>query len=302
MVQGSSLEINNINIPKNTEINRFFPLKIKNSYIDFDNKTLIMGVLNLTPDSFYDGGKYNSIDVCLKKIDEMLSEGADIIDIGGESTRPGSESITVDDELNRVIPVLKQSLKRFDTIFSIDTTKSAVAEEALNLGVSVVNDISGLRFDKEIARVVAKHNAGIVLMHTPSRPNKMQEQTNYDSIIEDIKNSLSESIDYAVKYGVDFESIILDPGIGFGKTTNQNLEIINKLSDFLDLKRPVLIGTSRKSFIGNLLSDISPEQRLSGTLSSVTASILNGASIVRVHDVKEIKHAATIADAIINIH
>lgn len=298
----------NSSIPENNhrkgilEIDRFFPLKIKEKYINFNNKTLIMGVLNVTPDSFYDGGKYNSVDKSLLRIEEMLAHGADIIDIGGESTRPGSGSISEDDELKRVIPVLEKSLKKFDTLFSVDTTKSKVAKEALDLGVSIINDISGLQFDKEIANHVSKHRAAIILMHTPSRPLDMQDKTDYKDIMNDIKNSLSESIRTAVDYGINLESIVLDPGIGFGKTVDQNLKIINQLDEFLEFKRPVLIGTSRKSFIGKLLENVDVEERLEGTLASVVASIIRGASIVRVHDVKEIKRASIISDAIVNIH
>ena len=284
------------------EINRFFPLKIKGHYINFNNKTLIMGVLNVTPDSFYDGGKYNTVDKSLFRIEEMLSQGADIIDIGGESTRPGSASISEDDEIKRVIPVLERSLQRFDSVFSVDTTKSKVAKEALDLGVSIVNDISGLKFDKEVANHVSKHKAAIILMHTPSRPSDMQDNTGYKDIMNDIKNSLNESIQTAVDYGIDLESIVVDPGIGFGKTVDQNLIIINQLDEFLELKRPILIGTSRKSFIGNILENKDPEERLEGTLASVVASIIKGASIVRVHDVREIKRASLISDAILNIH
>lgn len=301
MVSTSKLDIHK-NQTLTSHLNRFFPLKIKDNYIDFQNRTLIMGILNVTPDSFYDGGKYLSVDECLKRIEQMIEEGADIIDIGAESTRPGSKSVSSDEELNRIVPILEESIKSFETIFSVDTTKSLVAKEVLELGVPIINDISGLKFDPEIANYVSKHNATLVLMHIPAHPSVMQNHTDYDSLIEDIIVSLSQSIDTATKNGVNLENIVIDPGIGFGKTAEQNLEVLIKLNDFLALQRPILIGTSRKSFIGKLLGDLPVEKRLEGTAATVATAIANGASIVRVHDVYEMKLVAKMTDSIYDKH
>lgn len=277
---------------------RFFPLKFGEIQIDFNKRTLIMGILNITPDSFYENSRYTVVDKCISRIEQMIEQGADIIDIGAESTRPGSSGVSEEEELRRLMPVIEEAVNSFDTIFSVDTTKSAVAEKALERGVSIINDISGLKFDPEIADCVAKHKAGIVLMHTSARPLEMQNRTNYESLIEDIKDYLKDSIETATDAGIDPGSIIIDPGIGFGKTSEQNLKIINNLDKFLMLERPLLVGTSRKSFIGNILGGLPAEDRLEGTLASIAVSITKGASIVRVHDVKEVKMAAAVADAI----
>ncbi|MGI9534850.1 MAG: dihydropteroate synthase [Thermodesulfobacteriota bacterium] len=275
-------------------------LKLKENYFDLTQKTLVMDILNVTPDSFYDGGIYKTVDDYLYRIEEMLSEGADIIDIGAESTRPGSGNVDEQEELDRILPVLEKALPRFETVFSVDTTKSVVACEALGLGVSVINDISGLNFDEKIAEEVAKHEAAIVLMHTPGHPGEMQTIISYNALIEDIISYLESSVGKALGSGIEFESIIIDPGIGFGKTVEHNLEIIRNLSDFSVLGRPVMIGTSRKSFIGKLLGDLSVDNRLEGTAATVAVSIMNGASIVRVHDVHQMKLVARMTDAIYN--
>ncbi len=279
-----------------------FPLKIKGKTIDLSSKTHIMGILNVTPDSFSDGNKYKTVDEYLFRIEEMLAQGADIIDIGAESTRPGSKPVTAEEELERLLPVLEKAVNSFETIFSVDTTKSEVAKQSLECGVSVINDISALTFDPEIGKHVADHDAGIVLMHTPGRPDVMQGLTDYELLLNDIINSLGESILKAESYGISFENIIVDPGIGFGKTVEQNLEIIKNLSELFKLKRPILIGTSRKSFIGKLLEDSDVHNRIEGSAATVTASIINGASIVRVHDVDEMKKIAKITDAIYGRH
>ena len=291
---------NTLTINNNINKDSYNLLKLKNNTIDLNQKTLIMGILNVTPDSFYDGGFYKTLDECLFRIEEMISEGADIIDIGAESTRPGSSHIDAQEELERILPVIEKALPRFETIFSVDTTKSLVAHEALRLGVSIINDISGLNFDEKIAEEVQKHKAAIVLMHTPGHPLDMQDNIGYDSLIDDIITYLNNSIERALGYGIELERIIVDPGIGFGKTVEHNLEIIRNLSDFSVLGRPILIGTSRKSFIGKLLDDLPVGNRLEGTAATVAVSIINGASIVRVHDVREMKLVARIADAIYN--
>jgi dihydropteroate synthase len=263
-------------------------------------RTHIMGILNVTPDSFYDGGKYTDIDSALRRTDEMLEEGADIIDVGGESTRPGSGGVSEEEELRRVLPVIREIRKRFDTVISIDTTKGIVAREALREGASVINDISGLTYSDGIAEAASEYGAGLVLMHTPSRPTDMQEHTEYGSLIDDIIARLRESIGKAEVRGVSAESIIVDPGFGFGKTAGQNLTILKNLTRLRELGKPVMIGTSNKSFIGKIAGGSSAE-RLEGTAATVAIGIMNGASVVRVHDVASMKRAAAIADAVSRI-
>ncbi|MBI2488031.1 MAG: dihydropteroate synthase [Deltaproteobacteria bacterium] len=266
-------------------------------------RTHIMGILNVTPDSFYDGGRYSKLYDALKQTEKMISEGADIIDIGGESTRPGSFGVSEKEELNRVIPVIKEVMKRFDIVLSIDTTKAKVAEEALSQGVSIVNDISGLKFDPRIAEVVARYRAGLVLMHTTSRPHDMQNKTEYNSIVHDIVQSLRGSVKLAEEKGVHSESIVIDPGFGFGKTPDQNLMLLKHLRELLVLEKPILIGTSRKSFIGRVLGGSQlPEEKLAGTAATISIAIMNHASIVRVHDVFYMKNVALMTDAVLNVN
>lgn len=274
-------------------------LKLRGFSFDLSSKTLIMGVLNVTPDSFFDGGKYLEIDKALSHIDKMINDGADVIDIGGESTRPGSYGVSETVELGRVIPVIKAAVNRFNVPVSIDTTKSMVAKVALEEGAAIVNDISGLKFDPEIANIVAGYGAGLVIMHTPSHPVDMQNMTNYESIVPDIIKSLGDSVELAESAGVSPHSIIIDPGIGFGKTTEQNLKLLKYLNEFLILRKPVLIGTSRKSFIGKIIGSDNLDDRLEGTSATVAIGIMNGASIIRVHDVQYMKRVAKVVDAII---
>lgn len=278
--------------------NNNFLFKFKGKTLDLSKKTHVMGIMNITPDSFSDGNQYKTVDEYLFRIEEMLDQGADIIDFGAESTRPGSKPVTADEELERLLPVLEQAIPRFETIFSVDTTKSLVAKQALERGVSIINDISGLSFEPDLGRHIANHDAGIILMHTPGRPDVMQELAKYDSILPEIISSLTNSISIAESFGINFENIIVDPGIGFGKTVEQNLEILRNLSELLKLRRPILIGTSRKSFIGKLLGDIDVHSRIEGSSATVAVSILNGASFVRVHDVNEMKKVVRIMDAI----
>lgn len=275
-------------------------LRLRGFSFDLRSKTLIMGVLNVTPNSFFDGGRYLEIDKALSHLDRMINDGADIIDIGGESTRPGSHGVSERVELERVIPVIKTAVKRFNVPVSIDTTKSKVAKVALEEGASMVNDISGLKFDPEIAKIVAAYRAGLVVMHTPSHPIDMQNMTNYESIVNDIIKSLSDSVELAESAGVSPYSIMVDPGIGFGKTTEQNLKLLKYLNEFLILRKPVLIGTSRKSFIGKIIGSDNLDDRLEGTSATVAIAIMNGASIIRVHDVRYMKRVAKVVDAIVN--
>lgn len=267
-----------------------------------NSKTLIMGILNVTPDSFYDGGKYNTIKQALIHTEQMISEGADIIDVGGESTRPGSNSVSQKEELRRVIPIIDAINKNFVIPVSIDTTKSMVARQALDSGATIVNDISGLRFDPALADIVSKYEAQIILCHTSSRPVDMQKKTLYENIVEDIYNYLENSIKISEDCGILSDNISIDPGFGFGKTANHNLLLLKSLSKFKKLDKKVVIGTSMKSFIGKILQSDDIEQRILGTFATIVISILNGADIVRVHDVKKMKVAVQIADFVRNVN
>lgn len=269
-------------------------------------RTYIMAVLNRTPDSFSDGGLYMKEDDAVKRALEMASEGADIVDIGGESSRPGADAIPLDVEIERTISIIRKTASRIDIPISIDTSKSEVAKEALENGAAIVNDITGLRGDPDMAGVVADFGVPVVIMHMQGAPRTMQINPHYDSLIDEILDSLKESIRIAKSAGVDENKIIVDPGIGFGKTVRHNLEILNKLDSFKALKRPILVGVSRKSYIAKTLKengikdeDIEAGGRLMGTVSSCAICICNGANILRVHDVKEIVQAARIADAIV---
>jgi dihydropteroate synthase len=258
-----------------------------------DERTLIMGILNVTPDSFSDGGQFLSLDQALAHAEQMISEGADIIDVGGESTRPGGEPVSVEEEIKRVVPVIEALVARTNTPISVDTTKSEVARAALDAGAAIVNDISALRFDFYIADAVARAGAGLVLMHSRGTPATMHRLPPVADIMSEVITSLRASIHMAERRGVPSESIVIDPGIGFGKTQEQNIELIAKLDQLIAAfpDYPVLIGPSRKSFIGRILADESgtpapSSERVHGTMATITASVLAGAHIVRVHDVK----------------
>ncbi len=258
-----------------------------------DERTLIMGILNVTPDSFSDGGQFFSIDASLAHAEQMIAEGADIIDVGGESTRPGGEPVSVEDEIKRVVPVIEALVSRTGTPISVDTTKSEVARAALDAGAAIVNDISALRFDFYVADAVARAGAGLVLMHSRGTPATMHRMPPVADIMEEVTSSLRASIHMAERRGVPRESIVIDPGIGFGKTQEQNIELITRLDELIAAfpDYPLLIGTSRKSFIGRILADDTGTpaplgERLHGTMATITAAVLKGAHIVRVHDVK----------------
>ncbi|HUS12390.1 MAG TPA: dihydropteroate synthase [Pyrinomonadaceae bacterium] len=271
-------------------------------------RTLLMGVLNVTPDSFSDGGEFFSLDKALAHADRMIAEGADIIDVGGESTRPGGAAIvSAEEELERVLPVIAQLAKRFEVPISIDTTKASVARAALDAGAAVVNEISALRFDPQIADEVAKSGAGLVLMHSLGRPGTLHGLPPVADIIEEVTSSLRSSIDIAEERGVRRESIVIDPGVGFGKSQEQNIELIAKLDQLIAAfpDFPLLIGTSRKSFIGRILADANGNpapvgERLHGSLATLTAAVLKGAHIVRVHDVKAARETVRVAAALSN--
>jgi dihydropteroate synthase len=274
--------------------------KLARRSLPYGERTLVMGVLNITPDSFSDGGQFYSADSAVERALQMVAEGADILDIGGESTRPGSAFVSEAEELRRVIPVIKRLTAEASIPISVDTTKSAVARAALEAGAEIINDISALRFEPAIADEVVRANAGIVLMHSRGTPKTMQQLPPVKDILNEVVGGLRESIALAHERGVASESIAIDPGIGFGKTAEQNIELIAKLDqlarEFADF--PILIGTSRKSFIGKLLDNAPADERLHGTIASIAASVLNGAHIVRVHDVKPAVEAVRVVEAI----
>jgi dihydropteroate synthase len=270
----------------------------RNFILDFDKKTQIMGILNVTPDSFSERGTYFDKDAAIERALAMVEDGADIIDVGGESTRPGSDPLPVDEELRRVLPVIKALAPRVSIPLSIDTYKADIARRALDAGAAMVNDISGLRFDPDMPKVVASYDAAVVIMHIKGTPQHMQQNPRYDALIPEILDYLRISIRLAQKFGVREDRMIIDPGIGFGKTFDHNLEILRYLHEFTLLEKPVLIGPSRKAFLGKILGDAPPSNRLEGTAAAVAISIMNGVHMVRVHDVKEMVKVAKVADAI----
>lgn len=260
-------------------------------------RTMIMGILNVTPDSFYDGGRFFDEGRAVDRALEMEEEGADIIDVGGESTRPGARAVSVDEEIRRVIPVVEALAKRLKVPISVDTRKAEVARLALEGGARIINDISGFGFDHEMVKVAARYRPLVILMHMRGTPETMQQDTTYKDLFSEIYRHLVERIEYALHEGVEWESIAIDPGIGFGKSYEDNLRIIKGLGEFRSIGRPVVVGPSRKSFIGHLLG-LGPEDRLEGTAAATAVSILKGAHIVRVHDVRAIKRVATVVDGI----
>ena len=271
----------------------------KNFCFDFSLRTYIMGILNVTPDSFSDGGLYFSKNKAVDHALRMQDEGADIIDIGGESTRPGAEVISIKEEIRRVIPVIESlQRKNIKIPLSIDTYKSAAARAAIEAGASIINDISGLKFDRRMPEVVSEHQVPLVIMHIKGTPRNMQKNPVYTALIPEIMDYLREGIEIARKAEISDDKIIIDPGIGFGKTVEHNLEIIKRLSEFAGFEKPILLGPSRKSFIGKMLGDLPVSERLEGTAAAVAIGIFNGANIIRVHDVKSMVKVARTADAI----
>ena len=258
-----------------------------------------MGILNITPDSFSDGGRYLNTSRAIDRAFEMVDNGADIIDIGGESTRPGSDFISKDEELQRIVPVIQEIRNQdSETLISIDTYKSDVAEIAVDLGANIVNDISGLTFDQNMSTFLSGRDIPVIIMHIKGKPKTMQSNPIYDDLLNDINSFFKKQIIFAQSNGIVRDNIILDPGIGFGKTFNHNLTIINNLKGLCNLGHPIMVGTSRKAFIGDIL-DAPPSERVEGTIASVVASVINGANIVRVHDVKEIKKAIMVIEKIL---
>jgi dihydropteroate synthase len=261
---------------------------------------LIMGILNVTPDSFSDGGCYDSNSQAVERALEMEAEGADLIDIGGESTRPGALSVSPEVELMRVLPVVEALSKRLTIPISIDTWKSSVADATLAVGAEIVNDISSLNFDPEMGKVVVRHGAGLVLMHTRGKPQQMQQNTVYKNLMGELTDTLAQSANQALSVGITRDRIVLDPGIGFAKDTNGNLEILQRLPELKSLGFPLLVGCSRKSCIGKTLHREATDDRLFGTAATVALSVAAGAQILRVHDVKAMKDVALMAHAIVN--
>jgi len=289
-------------------------IKHNKGCLEVGERTLVMGILNVTPDSFYDGGRYDDLESALNHARKMIEDGADIIDVGGESTRPGSSHVTADEELRRVIPVIKELSRETDKPISIDTYKAEVADKAIEAGAQIVNDISGLQADNEMVRVVAANNTPIIIMHIKGQPHDFPKDPIYDDLISEIILFFKKKIDFAVKSGIAENNIIIDPGIGFGKTPLHNLEILKRLSELKCLNHPVMIGTSRKSFISSILNISEPARlrphsllaqansggrsggeeglskdnsQLVGTLVTLVIAIMKGVNIVRVHDVKE---------------
>ena len=271
------------------------------SWLKHQSYTLIMGILNMTPDSFSDGGQFKSHDKAIDHALKMVEEGANIIDIGGESTRPGAEAVQLEEELSRTIPIIEAVRLKSDCLISIDTYKSKVAKAALDAGADMVNDISGLTFDHNMASLVAERNVPVIIMHIKGKPGDMQKNPNYDNLIKEIKAFFEVQIAIAKKAGIDSGNIILDPGIGFGKRLEDNFEIIRELGQISTMGYPVLLGPSRKSFIGFTL-DLPIEERIEGTLASITAGVINGARIVRVHDIRATRRTLTITEKIMGIN
>jgi len=273
-------------------------LHLRSRDIDLEQKVVVMGILNVTPDSFYDGGRYTGEDEALARVEEMIGEGADIIDVGGESVRPGVDPIGLNEELGRVIPVIEKIKKQFSIPICVDTYKAEVARQAIEEGAEMVNDISALRFDPDLRKIVAGYGVPVVLMHIKGTPKNMQDNPRYDSVMEEIISYLDSSIKLAEEAGADGRGIIVDPGIGFGKTTAHNLEILRRLEELASLGKPILVGLSRKSFIGNVLG-LPQEERLEGGLAATCMAVWRGARLVRTHDVSPTRRAVDMVQAIL---
>ncbi len=287
------------------------PLRLNGQTFDWGRRTWVMGILNLTPDSFSGDGLFlpeKGVPAALEQARAFLAAGADILDIGGESTRPGAQTVDAEEEMRRVLPVIEALSAEFpQAVLSVDTYKARVAEAALQAGAHLVNDVWGLRADPQMAAVVARHNAPVVLMHNRSTPNSAEVRdrlggryvgVEYDDLLADVRRELLHSVALARQAGIPETHIILDPGIGFGKTVEQNLELLNRLDEIRALGYPVLLGPSRKSFIGYTL-DLPPDQRLEGTAAAVAVGIVRGADIIRVHDVQAMARVARMTDAIV---
>lgn len=268
-------------------------MKIGNKEFKLGERTYIMGILNVTPDSFSDGGKFNEIDLAIQRVKEMIEEGADIIDVGGESTRPNFEAVDAEEEINRVVPIIRAIKAEFDIPVSIDTYKAITAEAAINAGADIINDVWGFKKDRNMAAVAAKYDVPCILMHN-------RESKPYKNLMEEVKEDLLESVKLAIDAGVKKENIILDPGIGFAKTYEENLIVMKNLKEIKNMGYPVLLGTSRKSMIGNTLN-LPVDQRLEGTLATTVMGIMAGCEFIRIHDVLENKRVCVMTDKILSM-
>jgi dihydropteroate synthase len=274
-----------------------YVIKTRHGMMDATRRALLMGIINVTPDSFYDGGKRLDPDKAVADGIGLVEGGADIIDIGGESTRPGALSVSIEEELERVLPVIQGLRRAVQVPISIDTYKAQVARAALMEGADIVNDIGALRFDPEMAALVATEKVPVVLMHMQGTPRTMQANPHYDDVLREVRDFLAAQVRCAVEAGVERKNIIIDPGIGFGKTLEHNLTLLRNLPTLAALGHPLLVGASRKTFIGRILG-VEPDERLEGSLAAAVAAVLGGAHIIRVHDVKETRKAIRVADAI----
>jgi dihydropteroate synthase len=272
--------------------------KVRDREIQLGTRTLIMGILNVTPDSFSDGGQFLDPDAAVTAGQRMLAEGADCLDIGGESSRPGAEPVSVEEELRRVVPVVDRLFRETGALISVDTTKARVAEEAIAAGAAVVNDISALQGDARMGDLACRSGVGLILMHMQGTPQTMQQDPRYDDVVRDVVAFLRERGQAAFIAGVLDTAIVYDPGIGFGKTYEHNLALLRRLPEFRALGRPLLVGASRKAFIGKATGEKRPDDRLEGTAAAVTLAIAGGAAIVRVHDVEAMAKVARLADAV----
>ena len=281
----------------NDFFNKAFPLHWMNYSLELSKRTHVMGILNVTPDSFSDGGRYLEREKAIEHGIAMARDGADIIDVGGESTRPYSKKISVDEEMERVIPVIEALSRELNIPICIDTYKSEIAKKAIQAGASMINDISAFRIDPDLIPVVQESGVPVILMHMKGTPDSMQDNPTYDDLMGEILDFLKNAVDRALNGGINEDMIIIDPGIGFGKTFDHNLQIINTLHKFHSLGRPILLGTSRKAFIGHIL-DKEPQDRDTGTMATIAAGVMNGAHIVRVHDVKKGVETVKVIDAI----
>ncbi len=290
------------------DIRKAYNLSWSNYSLELGRQTCIMGVVNVTPDSFSDGGRFLDSAAAVAQGEKLAAEGAAIIDVGGESTRPFSDPIPVEEEIRRVVPVIETLSRRISIPISIDTTKAAVARRALKAGASIINDVSALRFDPELAAVAVEFDAPVILMHMLGEPKSMQVEPRYDNLIEEIRQFLANAVEKAENLGISHSKIIVDPGIGFGKTIAHNLLLIKHIQAFTSLDAPILIGASRKSFIRKILKDehaedLRPDLPIieTGSQAAVAAAILNGAHIVRVHDVANTAATAKILDAMLSV-
>jgi dihydropteroate synthase len=304
-ISGQPFGLKELSVELGNYIDRFASLekgrqlKVDKKKFNLDEQTVIMGVLNVTPDSFYDGGYYFEKDKAFIRADAIVSEGADIIDVGGMSTRPGSLPVSPEEEIERIIPVIKYIKNNYKVLISADTCHSKVAERAIDAGAHIINDISGLSLDKKMAKIVSDRDVSVVIMHIKGTPENMQNNPVYKDVIDEIYDYFEERIPFAINSGIKQDKIILDPGIGFGKTLQHNLEIINKIKEFRMLGYPVMLGASRKSLIGGIL-DLPVEERLEGSIALSVCAVINGVDILRVHDVKETVRAIKVAREVID--